>query len=370
MLFRSIAAVNWIVSMVKNPSILLKELQCLKLDDINDQTEEGKTLFLSAKQILSNIDKPDADTISVDDTSDPAKIFAGTMFNGDGIITALSVDDENIKKLIAEIISCMGSVADITGEEGITEEHINDFYKLCEEYSGWLAVAESNPGNIMPLGSDTAAALDSFLAVKGKIEDYFLRCKLLSYDENSVEISNSLKAKYENFSLKDLSESLDEIAVFPIAAPARNTSLSLGQGLNPAWENAVSAFNSLVVQKLSPGKTSLIEEDMIAIGKVFEEFIAWQSEKKGLAVEVLGAERVREILARQDQKVAMESLILQDKAFEGNTNNIMLVDKLVRYRRDLVKLLRNYVTFYDFYSPDSEAIFQTEIGRASCRERV
>ena len=37
----------------------------------------------------------------------------------------------------------------------------------------------------------------------------------------------------------------------------------------------------------------------------------------------------------------------------------MLVDKLVRYRRDLAKLLRNYVTFYDFYSPDSEAIFQT-----------
>ena len=354
-----IAAVKWVVSMVKNPNILLKEAQCLKLDDINDQTEEGKNLFLSAKQILNSIGKPDADTISTDDTSDTAKIFADTMFNGDGIITDLSVEDESIKKLIAEIISCVGSVADITGEEGITEDYINDFYKLCEEYSEWLKISESDPEKIMPFDNDTAAALASFLAVKGKIEDYFLRCKLLSYDENAVEISNSLKSKYEDFSLKNLSESLDEIAVFPIAAPDRNISLSLEKGLNPAWEKAVSAFNSLVVKKLFPKKSSLKEEDMIAIGNAFEGFCAWQSEKKGEAVEALGAERIREILARPDQKEAMESLILQDKAFEGNTNNIMLVDKLVRYRRDLAKLLRNYVTFYDFYSPDSEAIFQT-----------
>ena len=353
-----IAAVKWLVSVVKNPNIILKEAQCLKLDDINDQSEEGNILLMSAKQILENLGKPDSDTISVDDTSDTVKILADTGLNGDGIITDISSDDEDLKKLIAEIISCIGFVADITGREGIMEDQINDFYKACEDYSEWLAVAESEPGKITPFGNDTAAALESFLAVKGKIEDYFLRCKLLSYDQNSEEI-NSLKSKYETISLKNLSESLDEITVFPIATPDCNNSLSLEKGLNPAWENAVSVFNSLVVQKLFPKKSSLKEDDFKSIGKTFEEFIAWQSEKKGVVVEALGAERIHEILARQDRKEALESLIIEDKALESNVNNIKLVDQLVRYRRDIFKLLRNYVIFYDFYSPDSEAIFQT-----------
>ena len=36
----------------------------------------------------------------------------------------------------------------------------------------------------------------------------------------------------------------------------------------------------------------------------------------------------------------------------------MLVDKLVRYHRDLFTLLQNFVTFHDFYTPGYKAIFQ------------
>ena len=354
-----LAAVKWLVSMVKNPDILLQEGQSLKLDEINDQTEEGNTLLMSAKQIFNNLGKPDSDTISVDDTSDTVKIFADTGFNGDGVITDISVDDERIKKLIGEIISCMGFTPDRTGREGISEDHINDFYKACEEYSEWLSTAKSNSKKILPFGNDTSAALSSFLAVKGKIEDYFLRCKLLSYDQNSVETLSSLKSKYESISLTNLSVSIGELTVFPIALPNSSNLLSLERGLNPAWESSISTFNSLVVQKLFPRKSSLSEEDMISIGKVFEKFITWQLEKKGEVIESLGVERIREIIAGQDQREILDSLILKDKALESNANNIMLVDKLVRYRRDLFKLLRNYVIFYDFYSPEAKAIFQT-----------
>ena len=352
-----IAAVTWLTSVVKKPDILLKAGQGLHLDDINEGTEEGSALLMSAKQILSNLGKPDADEISADDTSDTTKIFANTMFNGDGIITDISSEDENIQKLIAEIISCMGFGIDRTGKEGIRSEHIADFYAACAAYSEWLAMAEQQTKTIKPFGEDTAQALASYLAVKEKIEDYFLRCKLLNYDQNSEEI-NSLKSKYEAISLKNLSASLDEIAVFPIAAPACQNTLSLEQGLNPAWETAVSVFNAQVVQKLFPGKTSLKAEDMVSIGQAFDEFTAWQSKKAGTVIEPLGAARIQEILAGQAQKETLESLVVQDKALESHANNIMLVDKLLRYRRDLFTLLRNYVIFYDFYAPDGKAIFQ------------
>jgi Ca2+-binding EF-hand superfamily protein len=353
-----IAAVKWLVSAVKNPDTILCPEPYLKLNDINDQTEEGQNLLESAKQILNNLGKHDSGIISVEDTSDTIRIFAGSKFNGDGIITDMSAGDETIKTLIAEIISCMGSVADRNGEAGITAGHVTDFYKLCEEYSCWQGIAEANPEKITPFGEQTPAALAAYLAVKEKIEDYFLRCRLLSYGNNSAEILSSIRSSCEGISKQGFALSLTEIETLPIALPDCGNLLAICQGLNPAWEKPVAAFNFLVVQNMFPGKTSLQEGDMASIENIFEGFIAWQSAKNGTTVERLGLKRIREILAQQDKREMLEALISQDKAFESSANGIMLVDKLVRYNRDLFKLLRNYVTFYDFYSPGTEAVFQ------------
>jgi hypothetical protein len=51
-------------------------------------------------------------------------------------------------------------------------------------------------------------------------------------------------------------------------------------------------------------------------------------------------------------------LLERDKALEPEANTIVAVDKLVRYRRDLHRLLNNYVCFHDFYTPGYTAIFQ------------
>ena len=352
-------AVKWLVSVVKNPDSILKSEQYLRLSDINDQTEDGKNLLQSAKQILRNLEKPDADIITVEDTSDTEKIFANTKFNGDGVITDISADDEELKKLIAEIISCLGSVVDRNGQDGITIDHIADFYRLCSEYSDWQAIAEAEPATVTPFDDETQAALDAFTAVKEKLEDFFLRCKLLGYVQNFTEILNSMKSSFEGFLTNNMSSCLSELGAFPIALPNIDNIFSLEQGINPAWKNSVFSFNTLVVQKLYPGKSCLTEEELLTIGKVFERYISWQSEKKGTEIETIGLQRVREILANTEKREVLESLVEHDRALEDNANNIILVDKLVRYHRDLFKLLQNYVTFYDFYSPHGESIFQT-----------
>jgi hypothetical protein len=72
----------------------------------------------------------------------------------------------------------------------------------------------------------------------------------------------------------------------------------------------------------------------------------------------LGLERIRKILS-ENKSVELLDLIEKDKELETEANNIILVDKLVRYYRDLFTLIKNFVTFYDFYSPDHTAIFQS-----------
>ena len=351
------AAVKWLTSLVKDQDELVKEHQSLELSFINDSTEEGQTLLKSARQILKNLGKPDAESLTVTETSDTVKIFADTKFNGDGIITEYSADDESVKKLIGDIISCVGSQTDRSGREGISLNHIKDFYQSCEDYSNWYTRAETDKKKILPFGDGTIAAYDALLAVKSKIEDYFLRCRLTGYDPASTEVLNALKSGYESITTKDLSKCLDEIALFPLSAIDPNQTLAFSKGINPVWEKSMVTFKNLVVHPVFPGKENLGRDEFDTICRKFDDYIIWQSEKKGASVEKLGLQMIREIISGKSKK-ELYSLLDQDKALESNANNIFLVDKLVRYHRDLFRLLRNYVTFYDFYSPDEEAIFQ------------
>lgn len=348
-------AVRWITSVLKNPDELVRENNSLALSAINDETEEGKNLLASARQILSNLGKPDALELTVEDTSDTVRIFAGTKFNGDAVITEDSTEDVFLKKLIGNIVALTGSEIDRNGKQGITPDLINTFYKSCEDFSNWHAKAENAQAQILPYGDKTAESFDAFHALKSKIDDYFLRCRLAEFDPQAVEVLNSLNSRFEEITKKDLSVCLDEIAAFPLAKIEGTQGLPLKTGVNPAWAKAMARFSDLLVKPTS--KTLLTEADWTKIEDGFTGYIQWQSEKAGTEIESMGLQEIRTLLAGKSKEQLL-SLIEQDKALEANTNNIILVDKLVRYYRDLYKLLNNYVTFYDFYSPDAEAIFQ------------
>jgi hypothetical protein len=118
-----IAAANFACDNLKTPDDLFKGAASLPLAAINDATPEGKTLLSAARQILANVGKPDATALSPDDLSDPVRIFAGSAFNGDGIITDLSppADDVKTRADVASILSCMGGLADRSGVQGIDQ---------------------------------------------------------------------------------------------------------------------------------------------------------------------------------------------------------------------------------------------------------
>ncbi len=352
-----IDAVKWVTSLIKNPDSLTKQNKSLPLSMINDSTAEGKKLLTSARQILANLGRPDQDEITVEETSDTDKIFADTKFNGDGIITTYSADVEDIKELIGIIIDCIGSVKDISGKEGISSVQINEFYQNCENYSAWYSKAESDAKKILPFGDSTADAFASFVKIRAKVEDYFLRCKLSEFDPDSSDILNSLNSRFEEISHKDLSLCYDEIAAFPLAKINPENSLSLTAGINPVWEKVMADFKMLVIDPLFRGKEDMTEKDFEIIRGKFTDYNLWQAEKIGSSVEKLGITKVRLILSGKTRET-LDSLIEKDKSLEDSTSSIFLVDKLVRYYRDLYTLLKNYVTFYDFYSPDTEAIFQ------------
>ena len=115
----------------------------------------------------SNLGKKDAAVITLEDTSDTAKIFSQTQFNGDGIIPADSAEDEATKAAINDMIDCLGSEMDRSGKPGVNQDKVDRFFAEAQAYSDWWKQAESD-SSILPLGESTEAAAATFQGRQGQ----------------------------------------------------------------------------------------------------------------------------------------------------------------------------------------------------------
>jgi len=348
-------AAKWLTSVLKNPDTLLKEADELALSDINEENENGAKLLSSAKQILSNLGL-EKDSISVADTSDSVAIFAKTQFNGDGIITPASADDEALKTLIENAVATVGGTADRSGVDGVNADQVEAFYAACKDYADWKAAGTPE---ILPYGDNTEAALAACEAIKDKVADYFMRCKLSSFAKDATSALDVSVEKIGAISGNNLATAGEEIATYPLARVDGKQELPF-EGINPAWQAAFATFKALVLDVDFKDKTAITEAEWNETIAKFAGYTAWKGAKKGDAVESLGLERIEAIL-KEDKKAALLELIDKDKALEAEATSIDEVCKLAILNKNFYKLLKNFVTFDDFYaSPDgvTKAVFQ------------
>ncbi|TDJ21025.1 MAG: hypothetical protein E2O65_00825 [Gammaproteobacteria bacterium] len=355
-----IAAVQWAGAVLRDPDDLTRRASSLPLEAIDEGTEEGRQLLASAKRILVNCGKGGATVITPEDTADTERSLNETKFNGDGIIPVASADDEATKALIEAIMECVGSEQDGCGDPGVSQEKVDEFFAQARAYSDWRQKAENDSNNILPFGDATAAAAAAFMAVKSKVDDYFTRCRLAQFDPQAAEPLNPRGAQYEALLSTELSATTEEIAALPLAHIAPGRALPLEEGVNPAWAARVEKLRTEIVQPMFGDTVSVDAERWMSLSSKFAAHEDWLNEKEGALVEALGLERVREILAGGGEAV-IAALIEKDKALAPEASAIASLDKLIRYHRDLFTLVNNFVSFHDFYTPETNAIFQAGI---------
>lgn len=352
-----VSAARWLTTVLKDKDSILEGRDVLKLSAIDESNEEGAALLASARQILANLHL-DADELTLAQAEDGVAIFAGTPFNGDGLITTLSTQDEGLKSLISTISDKMGSSPDRSGEPGISAEAIESFYTALKDYSAWKAEGGARGEEIFPYGDDTAAAKAAVQALGEKMADYFMRCRLIAFDSDASTAVDVPTDKISAISSSILSSGMDEIAQLPLARPSAASVLSY-DGINPAWEAQFASLKKLVLDKEYPESKEISEAQWKAILAKLSSYDAYLAAKKGSEVESLGEEVVNKLL-EEDKKATLLALVEQDKQLASEAASIDAVAKLVRLYRDFAKLLRNYVLFSDFYSRDAKtpAIFE------------
>ena len=351
-----LAAVKWGADRVKDAGIFLRGNDPLPLDAINDTTPEGKVLLSSARQILINLGKPDATAITVAEAADTARIFSSGALNGDGVIPPEATDDVDAQALIKDIILCLGGNIDRTGSTGVTAEQVDKFFTELTAYVDW--VGQSGSKDIAILGDATDAACSAIKAVRGKVEDFFARCRLAAFDSRAIAALDQSESEFLKLAAADLRIVAEEVAEFPLARIDALHTLPLIEGVNPAWAAALAQLHSSAVAPIfGAEKVSLNSAEWKELNAKFAAYETWLGGKAGSTVEKLGLARAKEILSGKGRD-ELKALLAKDKALEPEFKAISAVDRLVRYHRDLRALLHNFVNFADFYSIETKAVFQ------------
>ena len=241
----------------------------------------------------------------------------------DGVPLAAIKDDEACAPLLAAARGLL--------KEGQTFVSVYAASAAEADYTARaLAAWESAGGAAKPLGEDTEAAWAALAAMKEKLDDFFVRCRLTAFDPRAGDALNASDEALKSLGSTALSAAHADIAALPLARAGAGATVPLGaasdSGINPAWSGRIAAFREAAVVPLLGARATLSESDWLAVQDLLAAYSTWQAARPaGLPPE---AEAVRD------------------------------VERLARYVRDLMPLANNFVAFRDFYTRQGKATFQ------------
>lgn len=348
-----LAVIDWTLARLADQSVLFSEGP-FPLSALADN-EDGQRLRITAERLLAVVGREGETSLCPADTDDLAILFPPSEANGDGVVPATLTDDEALKAAIADIITVLGAADDRSGEPGVSEEAIKAFFEQAAEVKAWH---EQSTEGALPYGDNTAAAIETIAALKDKVEDYFTRVQLAAFDPRAAAIMNGEEAELVRLAGLNLADT-DALQALPLAGIQHGDLLPLSRGINPAYSSLMAQLSSLVVAPvLGEGVDAISREQWRELVAKVEGYFAWQAARPDVAfLAHLSAERAQELIAANTEAQLLE-LVAADLAVAESAEGLVELDKLLRFKAGLVTLLRNFVSFYDFYSRQKKAVFQ------------
>ncbi|MDR6855749.1 hypothetical protein [Variovorax guangxiensis] len=346
-----IAACEWACAHLRNADELIEGGDSIALDSFREPGADGFSLADEARHVLRLLHKEDASVITLEDVTRRSDMLAAMRFNGDGIVTPETATDEPVRRTLQRIADTHGSVKDRNGHDGIDRARAQAFFAEAEALRRWQA----GDGSTACSGGHMLEAAEAVGAVRDKVDDFFARCRLAAYDIQAVPALNASTETYEMLAAQELTLENQRIAALPLAPIAPGRTLPLGAGVNPAWAQPLAALQQKAVAPLLGNTDEHLDEPAWhEVQLRVENCRAWLAAKPVSPISDLDGAAIAALLATQG---AVMALIDEDDAAEPHNARLRDLEKLLRLKRDLRRLLENFVSFKAFYRREG-AIFQ------------
>lgn len=351
-----VGAVEWCNARLTDLGAIIAGHPRLPLALIRSTTSEGAAMIACAKRILDKAGKSGSTDIGLEEITGAAGELAKTRFNGDGVLPPGVAQDPVLERAIADILTTRPGIADRSGEFGLDRATLTAFTAEATAWLAWWDAGQTGQGGLLPAGDRTPDAFHAVEVVRAKVDDFFVRCAAAAFDPRAgVQLARS-EADWAALAGHDLAGA-KELTGFPLAQVGPGAALPLDGRVNPAWREAVETLRAAAVLPLLGPCDALSEDGWRRLCARLEPFRAWRTTEVGAAAGRLGAARLRELIAPPVQQ-ALDALFRQDEVVKPEFDAINDLERLVRYHRDLYRLLHNFVSFTDVYDPARPAIFQ------------
>ena len=329
-------AIRFMADVLKDGSGFEKGSTELALDTLNTDSPAGAELLSSAKQILCNLGKADAASISLADINDEKQIKNCALCNGDGIITPDAVD-ANLAAIINLAIKHAGAETDCTGAAGINAARLDTFTGAVKALLAWYQEADINPA-LLPFGENTRNIYNAFSQIKEAVDDYFLSSATLSFLTTDPD---RLAKKDSTADVRTPAEVMELLKKLAIAAPSAEDTLDLNGAINPLWKDKIQKFAAfpeisalLQENKLSRQTWLDISVKLIPAGEWFKRC------PESPALLAVSKEELEKAIA-EDSINALKDLIAKDLATGSTLSKIDNLRKLLLYQAHMKEFLRN-----------------------------
>ena len=350
------AAVRELCAALKDPAMVFEPGDEVPLQAFDEGSEAGARLAQTARQVLASVGRPQAEAVGLADFADPARLFDPARPNGDGVIPAQLTDDAALGEAIALVASTLGPRTDRSGEPGVDEAMVQQFFSDAAAVCAWHAQGEAG-GSLLPLGEHTAAAAAAFEAVQAKVDDWFTRCRLAAFDARAAESLDAALQAYAEMATATLATDHAGIAALPLARVNAAGTLPLLEGLNPAWEKRMSELRTQVLRPLLGEVARLDLPQWQGVSAQLEGWQQWQAARPATPVAAVEIATLKRLI-ENGMEQRLLALLAHDTEAGTGAAELDALQRLLHLRRDLPTLLRNFVNLADFYDPARLAIFQ------------
>ena len=151
----------------------------------------------------------------------------------------------------------------------------------------------------------------------------------------------------------------EALIALPLVASAADQPLPLTKGVNPAWKIQLQTFTEDAVIPLLGQKESITEDEFTLIEQKLMPYQECLNSKPDSSTALLSLPFLQ-ALVNGEKQGEVSSFVRYALTIEKERGNVSNLEKLILLRRDFVTLLKNYISFSDFYEGKG-SVFQAGV---------
>lgn len=349
------AGLAWLLRVIGNRARLAAGEETLFLEDINRDDAEGAEILESAGRLLKNLGAAGGEITLAQVRGLKARI-ASAAFNGDGVIPPEVAGDEDLARFIGDVLKVAGPADDASGRPGVSREKLVLFCDQAGAYLDWLAAGSGPP--VLPFGAETAGAAAPLARLADKIDQYFLQCAVVAFDERSAAEMKLRAAELSGMDFSDSALLAQRLGKAPLAPPDPARVLVLDAVTNPLYRPDIIMLGEKTLPLALGKKVSRLDSGQwVKVKSAFAPYRDWQARKPSLPMEQLDPESVAGYLQGTFRE-RTEKLIARDLAVARDLARIRDLEKLILYQRWFFTLAGNFVNLADLYDPAAASLYE------------